>query len=237
MTLDLSRRILCPVLLILCPALLSVGIHGAVIAGLLYTSGYQVIGVPVPAASVSIIMVAAAGTESRRTIPPPAEPIAEPEPAVSLPEDTPVVIHKPRPKPKPRPKAVKKVQEQVKREVRSDEARLTSALTNSAPSPGVAGGGPVNSKPASIPRALRLQLPRYPARARALRIEGRVRVQYDVASDGRVNNVKILFAQPENLFEREVKAAVRRWRFEPGEPGYGLTRAIVFRLNGAMQID
>lgn len=236
MTLDLSRRILCPVLLILCPALLSVGIHGAVIAGLLYTSGYQVIGVPVPAASVSIIMVAAAGTESRLTIPPPAEPIAEPEPAAPLPEDTPVVIHKPRPKPKPRPKAVKKVQEQVKREVRSDESHRTSALTNSAPSPGVV-GGPVNSKPASTPRALSLQLPRYPARAQALRIEGRVRVQFDVASDGRVNNVKILFAKPENMFEREVKAAVRRWRFEPGEPGYGLTRAIVFRLNGTMQID
>ena len=87
------------------------------------------------------------------------------------------------------------------------------------------------------PRALSRNQPQYPARAQALRIEGRVRVKFAVTADGRVDNVEILSAQPANMFEREVKSAMRRWCDEAGKPGNGVIVNIVFRLIGGAQME
>lgn len=238
MTFDLPRRFPWP-------TLLSVVIHGGVVAALLYTSVHQVIERPSPSQPIEITMVAPADLEPPQAAQPVVEPVVEPEPEPepeALPEppkEAPVVIHKPKhkPKPKPKPKPEKKV-EQPKRDVKPAETRPASPFENAntapartAPSTSTATAKPTVTAP-SGPRALSRGEPTYPARAQALRIEGSVRVKFDVTADGRVDNVQILSAQPANMFEREVKSALRKWRYEPGKPGTGITMTIQFRMKG-----
>ncbi|WP_284736407.1 TonB N-terminal domain-containing protein, partial [Escherichia coli] len=73
MTLDLPRRFPWPTLLSVC-------IHGAVVAGLLYTSVHQVIELPAPAQPISVTMVTPADLEPPQAVQPPPEPVVEPEP-------------------------------------------------------------------------------------------------------------------------------------------------------------
>ncbi len=239
MALDLPRRFPWP-------TLLALSIHGAVIAGLLYTSVNQVVELPAPAQPMSITLVAPPQPEP--VVQPPApEPVVEqepePEPVPEPPKEAPVVIEKPKPKPepkpKPKPKPVKKV-EQPKRDVKPAEPRPASPFENAAPSRTV-NNTPPAAKPAVTaptgPRALARNQPSYPARALALRVEGKVRVKFDVTADGRVDNVQILSAQPSNMFEREVKTAMRKWRYESGKPGNGLIMNIEFRINGGVKIN
>ncbi|MDU6923921.1 TonB system transport protein TonB [Franconibacter helveticus 513] len=240
MALDLPRRFPWP-------TLLSVAIHGAVVAGLLYTSVHQVVELPAPSQPISVTMVAPAELEPPQpeVVQPPPQPVVEPEPepepepVPEPPKEAPVVIHKPepKPKPKPKPKPVKKVQEQPKREVKPVEPRPASPFENNAPArPATTASRPTQAAPAkaapSGPRAVSRNQPQYPARAYALRMEGQVRVKFDVAADGSVENIQVLSAKPANMFEREVKTAMRRWRYEPGKPGQGLIVNIVFRMNG-----
>jgi len=58
--------------------------------------------------------------------------------------------------------------------------------------------------------------PVYPERALRLLIEGRVKVQFLVASDGRARDIEILSASPKGTFEESVLQAVASWRFKPG---------------------
>lgn len=224
--------------------ILSVLIHGALVAGLLYTSVNQTVEMPAPAQPISITMVAPEVLEPPQPAPQPVaepEPEPEPEPIPEPPKEAPVVIHKPepKPKPKPKPKPVKKVEE-PKRDVPPAQPR-TAPVESTAPAkpsntPPSATSQPAVSVPTG-PRALSRNQPQYPARAQALRIEGRVRIKFDVTSDGRVENVEVLSAQPSNMFEREVKAAMRKWRYESGKPGKGMIVNIVFRLNGGAQME
>ncbi|MDJ0928387.1 MAG: TonB family protein [Gammaproteobacteria bacterium] len=64
--------------------------------------------------------------------------------------------------------------------------------------------------------------PRYPRRLAAKRIEGWVAVEFLVDEKGETSDVRILDADPPELFNAEAVAAVERWRFKPyivdGEP-------------------
>lgn len=58
--------------------------------------------------------------------------------------------------------------------------------------------------------------PIYPLRAKRLSIEGSVTVKFLVNESGLVDQIKILDANPPDVFDKSVIACVSKWRFKPG---------------------
>lgn len=57
--------------------------------------------------------------------------------------------------------------------------------------------------------------PDYPRRALARGIEGFVDIQYDVTAYGTTENLQVLYAEPENIFDSAALRAVAKWKFRP----------------------
>ena len=243
----------------------SVALHGAVVAGLLFASFNQVLNVPTPQSAISVSMVAPeVQPEAAKSQPEPVQPVTpptpqpvqpqpepQPAPAPEPPLDKPVPIAKPEPKPEVKKrhevkkKAVKPkpVIKPVEKPVTENKPALTAQQKNNPADQTKAQTAPQTSRndQQSIsqgkPQAVSITSPAYPARALAFHLEGRVKVQFDVDSDGRVVNERIIEAQPKNMFDREVKQAMRRWRYQSGKPGTGLTMTILFKIDGSSSVQ
>ncbi|WP_130651584.1 TonB family protein, partial [Candidatus Hamiltonella defensa] len=79
--------------------------------------------------------------------------------------------------------------------------------------------------------------PVYPERALAFGIEGKVKVQYDIDDQGRVKNIRLLESDPPHIFERSVKTAMKKWKFQ-AHPFKNRVTVIIFKLdNNQMPVE
>lgn len=69
------------------------------------------------------------------------------------------------------------------------------------------------------PRPVHRPRPTYPRIARQRAIEGWVSVELTVDESGTPGDIRVLKAEPPNVFDRAAIQAVRRWRFEPATVG------------------
>ena len=76
--------------------------------------------------------------------------------------------------------------------------------------------------------------PSYPMRARRRGLEGYVEVSFIIQPDGRVDtdSLRVIDADPANVFDRAVEEAVSRWRFPPADDVRRATQRIQFQLEG-----
>lgn len=88
----------------------------------------------------------------------------------------------------------------------------------------------------SLPFARVMAPPTYPHRAAQRGIEGYVDLRFDVSASGTTQNIQVVYAEPEGVFEQSAVAAVARWRFQPqivnGEPTpfFGLSKRVRFNM-------
>ncbi len=81
-------------------------------------------------------------------------------------------------------------------------------------------------------RPISTPAPRYPQDALRSGQSGEVMVEFTVALDGSVDNVRVVRADPPRVFDREAILAVRRWRFEPVDAPITTRRTIGFTPGG-----
>lgn len=230
------------------PLVASVALHGTLVAVLLYASVTQIVELPKQEqASLSVTMVTMAGQTEPASPPvveeitPQVEEVAEVEPEPISP--VPVALPEPE-KPKKQPKPKKKIEKNQKPKVKPAEVRepslseteRTAQSSNREPVKATSSAPVTNNSVQPGPKVLSISKPGYPPRALALQIEGKVKVQFDIDGDGRVANLRILSAEPRNMFEREVKQAMRKWRYE-AKAAQNLTKTIIFKIDGSTELN
>ena len=104
------------------------------------------------------------------------------------------------------------------------------ASAPSAPAPSDVGGQP--NGPESEVMPLNDVSPDYPRYALQRGIEGHVKLAFTINRAGAVENVRVIEASPQNVFERDARRAAVRWRFAPRtEGGLAVAREAVKTLH------
>lgn len=242
--------------------IVSIALHGAVIAGLLYASMNRDFQLPPPQQAINVSLVAPEVQPelAAKSAPATSQPISTPEPTptpqveqppveqkvdipVEKPKPKPVkkVVHKPVQHEKPKPVVHKPVEKPVEHKAPPAQdnpfnQQNTQPQTRAQTAPQKS-TDQQKSVSEGKPQRLATVNPAYPARALALHVEGRVRVKFDVDASGAVDNIEIVSAEPRGMFDREVRNAIRRWRYAPGHPAQGQSYNIIFRIDGSSSIE
>jgi protein TonB len=163
--------------------------------------------------------------------PPPAPlPIKKesikPKPVVKPPKPfkKPVVVKKPAPAPKLQPTEIKEVIPVPKFEpvptfipapAAAPSASASSNSRATAKTTETAGHGRDNSKTVVSGAVPLVRVPpKYPARAASRHIEGWVKVEFTIQTDGSVDDAVIVGSEPENIFDDSALTAISKWKFK-----------------------
>lgn len=92
------------------------------------------------------------------------------------------------------------------------------AAAPAAPSEAAASGGQMGGMESEV-MPLNDVRPDYPRQALQRGIEGFVKLAFTINRIGNVENIRVLEANPRNVFEREARRAAARWRFAPRTEG------------------
>lgn len=134
--------------------------------------------------------------------------------------------------------------EQHKRKMRSVDTSPQHTMTKARPerianvnAPSKVGipGDATTSIAGEIPSIRHRRAPEYPRKALALGIEGKVVVRYDITPHGRVSNVRIVKAEPNTVFNRSVRRAMRFWQYQPNA-ARNLTITIIFKQDKSVKL-
>lgn len=135
-----------------------------------------------------------------------------------------VEIAKPKPKPKKKTqtRAITKVQpkEEPEEQPQEEVANNLPQSFGDDPTGGIVGtgvsttDGSEDGVSANAEPIERIN-PEFPEEARLKGIEGWVIIRFDINEEGSVENVQIVDASPRNLFEREARKAVKKWKYAP----------------------
>ena len=151
------------------------------------------------------------------------------KPAAPAPEPPKPVVKKEPEKPKPviKPKPIVKPVAVKKPEPMVEEVLPMPAFSPAPPAPAVTSAttsttnapkaiDPSNNTPtvSSGVVALFRVPPEYPARAANRHIEGWVKVEFTVQTDGSVDDAVVISAEPEEIFDEAALAAISKWRFK-----------------------
>jgi len=79
---------------------------------------------------------------------------------------------------------------------------------------------------------LRVVAPVYPAQAMIAGIEGAVELEYRIAANGSVRQIRVISARPAGIFDEAAKTALRGWQFAAGSGGEQRTQNFAFTLHG-----
>ena len=170
--------------------------------------------------------------------PPPAPPPAKKEPikpkAVVKPPQPikkPVVVKKPAPVPKPQPTEIKDIIPVPKFEPTPPAPSAKPAPPVVAPAPAAAPSANSRATAKTTPVTtgherddsktvvsgvvplLRVP-PKYPARAASRHIEGWVKVEFTIQTDGSVDNAVVVGSEPEDIFNDAALTAISQWKFK-----------------------
>jgi periplasmic protein TonB len=108
---------------------------------------------------------------------------------------------------------------------------VTSATTSSTNAPKAIGSSNDAPTVSSGVVALFRVPPEYPARAANRHIEGWVKVEFTVQTDGSVDDAVVISAEPEEIFDDAALTAISKWRFkEKIVNGVAITQRAVQKL-------
>jgi len=192
----------------------ALGLHAGVLGTILVENYFKVPPIHEPPIQVTFAHIAPAP-------PPPAPPPPAPKPAVPKP-----VVETPRPMPTEMVQP-EKTPDVIQTEPMPEPPPVVSEGVEGGVPGGVPGGAPGDLPPlptgplrvggdVTAPVLISRQPPQYPMMARSARVEGVVKLEAVIHSDGTVGDIKVLQPLRMGCTEAAIEA-LKRWRFKPGE--------------------